>query len=424
MIPEAEKTKEALLEESAVLRTRLVALETALAALPQAANGRDSATRQRLEHALQQQQEWLTVVLSSIGDGVIATDTRGVITFLNPVAALLTGWPMAEALGRPSQEVLRLINAQTRQPVADLVTQVLHEGHILALTQQTVLCTRDGREVAIADSGAPIRTVDGTLQGTVVVFRDVTAQQQLEEELFRVRQIESVGVLAGGIAHDFNNLLTVVLGNISLAKLLASTNAKAVTRLTEAEKACQRAAALTQQLLTFAKGGAPVRDTVELGNLLTESVTFALHGANVRGDLQIAEHLWAANVDARQISQVLHNVVLNAVQAMPNGGTVTVQADNIGLDASSTIPLPAGRYIKVVVHDQGVGIPGDVLPKVFDPYFTTKVAGSGLGLATAYAIVAKHGGYITIASDVGVGTTVVCYLPTAPVGVAGRPQER
>jgi signal transduction histidine kinase len=233
-----------------------------------------------------------------------------------------------------------------------------------------------------------------------------------------------VGVLAGGIAHDFNNLLTVVLGNISLAKLLASTNAKAVTRLTEAEKACQRAAALTQQLLTFAKGGAPVRDTVELGNLLTESVTFALHGANVRGDLQIAEHLWAANVDARQISQVLHNVVLNAVQAMPNGGTVTVQADNIGLDASSTIPLPAGRYIKVVVHDQGVGIPGDVLPKVFDPYFTTKVAGSGLGLATAYAIVAKHGGYITIASDVGVGTTVVCYLPTAPVGVAGRPQER
>jgi signal transduction histidine kinase len=279
-----------------------------------------------------------------------------------------------------------------------------------------------------------MRTADGELLGAVLVLHDISAQQQMEEELLRARKMESVGVLAGGIAHDFNNLLTGILGNISLVKLLVSADAKAVARLTEAEKACQRATALTQQLLTFAKGGAPVRQTVSLAHLITESVTFALRGTRLRGDFCIAADLWPVDADAGQISQVLHNVALNAVQAMPEGGTVEVRADNVVLGAdspfgatasaqggSAALPLPQGRYVKLAVQDHGYGIPSDMLPKIFDPYFTTKAEGSGLGLATAYAIVAKHDGYITVASAVGVGTTVVIYLPASQQPVTPAP---
>jgi signal transduction histidine kinase/ActR/RegA family two-component response regulator len=271
--------------------------------------------------------------------------------------------------------------------------------------------------------GTPRLLPDGTFLGYVGCSVDITEMHEAEAELLRVRKLESVGVLAGGIAHDFNNLLTGILGNISLAKLLVGTEAKVVARLAEAEKACQRAAALTQQLLTFAKGGAPTRQTISLAHLLTESITFALRGSSVRGDFRIADDLWPVDADIGQMSQVLHNVVLNAVQALPESGTIVVRADNVVLAAGAALPLPQGRYIKMAVQDHGCGIPTDVLPKIFDPYFTTKAEGSGLGLATAFAIVAKHDGYISVDSEVGVGTTVVVYLPASQQTVAPAPTK-
>jgi two-component system cell cycle sensor histidine kinase/response regulator CckA len=269
--------------------------------------------------------------------------------------------------------------------------------------------------------GTPRLLPDGTFLGYVGCSFDITEMREAEAELLRAQKLESIGVLAGGIAHDFNNLLTGILGNISLAKLLVSTDAKVVARLTEAEKACQRATALTQQLLTFAKGGAPVRQTVSLAPLLTDSITFALRGSNVRADFRIAADLWPVDADSGQMSQVLHNVVLNAAQAMPGGGTVEVRADNVVLGAGASLSLPEGRYIKIAVQDHGCGMPRDVLPKIFDPYFTTKAAGSGLGLATVHAIVAKHDGYIRVDSQVGEGTTVVIYLPASPQTVTPAP---
>jgi signal transduction histidine kinase len=242
-------------------------------------------------------------------------------------------------------------------------------------------------------------------------LRDQMAERQrMEDELLKARKIKSVGVLAAGIAHDFNNLLTGILGYVSLAKVVAQKDAQVMAYLTEAEQACQRATALTQQLLTFAKGGAPVRHTVSLVELLQECVGFVLRGANVRGDVQVAADLWPVDVDAGQINQVVHNIVLNAVQAMPGGGTMQVRAENVVLAAGVPLPLPEGRYVQITVQDRGCGIPKEVLANIFDPYFTTKPEGSGLGLATAYAIVIKHEGYITIASEVGVGTTVAIYL--------------
>lgn len=250
-------------------------------------------------------------------------------------------------------------------------------------------------------------------QANAALLEQMAERQRMEDELLKVRKIESVGVLAAGIAHDFNNLLAGILGYVSLAKVVAKVDTPVVPYLTEAEQACQRAAALTHQLLTFAKGGAPVRHTVAIGELLKESAGFALRGANVRGDLQIATDLWPVDVDAGQIDQVIHNVVLNAVQAMPGGGTVQVWAENAVLEAGVPFPLPEGRYVKITVQDYGCGIPKDVLSNIFDPYFTTKTEGNGLGLTTAYAIMTKHDGHIAVASGVGAGTTVVLYLPAS-----------
>jgi signal transduction histidine kinase len=250
-------------------------------------------------------------------------------------------------------------------------------------------------------------------QANAALLEQMAERQRMEDELLKAKKIKSMGVLAAGIAHDFNNLLTGILGYVSLAKVVAQTDAKVVAYLTAAEQACQRATALTQQLLTFAKDGAPVRHTVSLVELLRECVGFVLRGANVRGDIQTAADLWPVDVDAGQINQVIHNIVLNAMQAMPGGGTVQVLAENVVLAAGVPFPLPEGRYVKITVQDSGRGIPKEVLSNIFDPYFTTKAEGSGLGLTTAYAIVIKHEGYITIASEVDGGTTVVIYLPAS-----------
>ena len=373
----------------------------------------DITARKQAEDALRQQRDLLDVTLASIGDAVMATDTNGTVTFLNRIAEELTGWSRQDAIGQPLDCVFHIMHEQTRETMESPVARVLREGVIVGLANHTTLLRRDGVELSIADSGAPIRGSDGILHGVVVVFRDITEQKQLEDALLRVRKIESVGVLAGGIAHDFNNLLTGILGNISVAKLFVEPNNQVEARLTEAENACQRAAALTHQLLTFSRGGAPVRDTVSLGELLTESVNFSLRGTNIRADFTITPDLWPAFVDADQITQVFHNMTLNAVQAMPDGGRLVLEADNSMLGDNEVPSLPAGRYVRIIVRDTGCGIPASVLPNIFDPYFTTKESGSGLGLATVYAIIRKHDGAITVDSTPDVGTTFTIYLPAS-----------
>lgn len=395
----------------------------------------DITARKQAEEALRHQRDWLDVTLASIGDAVIATDTSGTITLINRIAAELTGWPVPEALGRSIDEVFHIRNEHTKQPVDSPVDKVLRHGTIVGLANHTVLVTRDGRDISIADSGAPIRGADGTLHGVVLVFRDVSEQRRLESELLRAQKVESVGVLAGGIAHDFNNLLTGIMGNLSLAKRFAASQDRVVVRLTEAENACQRATALTYQLLTFAKGGVPIRETVSIAELLTESATFAVRGSKVRVDVTIAEDIWPGNVDGGQVSQVIHNVVLNAVQAMPEGGHIQVAAENCVVHGGEVPTLRGGNYVKITVHDDGDGIPAEVLPNIFDPYFSTKEEGSGLGLATAYATVRKHDGYITVTSETGRGTTFAIYLPasdqplvhvseTAPLAIQGQGSGR
>ncbi len=240
-----------------------------------------------------------------------------------------------------------------------------------------------------------------------------TESQRLLEEQLKNSKLESVGVLAGGIAHDFNNILTTILGNVSLAALDVGTNSSAASALAEAEAACGRARDLTQQLLTFSKGGAPIRQTALLQDIIHESVRFASHGSNVHCQVTLPEDLWPVEVDKGQISQVIQNIVINAVQSMPEGGEVHVDATNVSLLQPPQAGLKPGRYLRISVQDKGGGIRPEHLPRIFDPYFSTKQTGSGLGLATSHSIVKRHEGCILVDSVLGKGTRFEVYLPAS-----------
>ncbi|MGQ9611009.1 MAG: hybrid sensor histidine kinase/response regulator [bacterium] len=244
-------------------------------------------------------------------------------------------------------------------------------------------------------------------------MRDVTEKKRMEEDILRMQKLESIGILAGGIAHDFNNILTGILGNISLAKINIDPEHESYERLTEAEKATYQAKSLTQQLLTFSSGGSPILKTTLINDLLIESVNFILSGSKVRAEFYISDDLNPVNIDKGQINQVINNIILNAVQAMPSGGIIKVYAENASLKEGLVSNLKPGNYVKISIQDNGIGIPKEHLPKIFDPYFTTKQKGSGLGLTISYAIIKKHNGHIEVDSELGKGTTFHIYLPAS-----------
>ena len=370
------------------------------------------ALRER-EERLAEEKERLTVTLRSIGDGVIVTDIRGMVTMINKVAEHFTGWTAAEAVGRPLGDVFCIISERTRERSENPVARVIGSGIIVGLANHTVLIRKDKTEIQIEDSAAPIRDRKSAIVGVVLVFRDVTEKKRIEEELVKAEKLQSVGLLAGGIAHDFNNLLTSIVGNISLAKMFIDPRSKAFGRLADAESASRRATDLTYQLLTFSKGGAPVRQSSSIGDILRESAGFALSGTNVSAVFKIGADVRNAEVDAGQMSQVFNNLIINAVQAMPNGGSIEFSVSDVVLSDTEIATLASGPYIKIAVRDTGPGIPPEHLPRIFDPYFTTKQKGSGLGLASVYSIVKKHDGHITVDSKVSQGTTFTIYLPAS-----------
>jgi PAS domain S-box-containing protein len=254
------------------------------------------------------------------------------------------------------------------------------------------------------------------------ICQDIRERKSLEREMIKMQKLESLGVLAGGIAHDFNNILSAITGYVSLARLQAPSGGEIGRYLQEAEKATFRAKDLTQQLLTFSRGGAPLKRTVSVGDLVRDSAALVLTGSNVRCEIVLPQELWPVEVDEGQISQVVSNLLINACQAMPDGGVVEISGGNVALGINELPPLPEGKYVRISVKDSGIGITGKHLPKIFDPYFTTKQQGSGLGLATAYAIVKKHEGRITVESALGTGTTFHIHLPAS--GGEGPARER
>lgn len=373
--------------------------------------------RQRAETSLAEEKERLAVTLRSIGDGVITTDDRGRVTMVNLVAETLTGWTQAEALGLPLEAVFNIVNEITRERCENPVAKVLESGGIVGLANNTVLIGRDGTERVIADSGAPIVDRHGRTLGVVLVFRDVTEDRRTEEEVQKAQRLESLSILAGGIAHDFNNAMMAIIGNVSLAKLYAEPGQRVYEKLEEIERAAMRTKELTRQLLTFAKGGAPVKQVVSLAEIVRDTAQFCVGGTHVKCRFAISDDLWAVSVDVGQISQVIGNIILNAHQSMPSGGVIDIRVENVVLEPPLTTPLKPGKYVKTTIRDQGVGIPREHIPRIFDPYFTTKQKGSGLGLAMVYSIVEKHGGHVFAESGPHAGTTFHVYLPALPASL-------
>lgn len=242
---------------------------------------------------------------------------------------------------------------------------------------------------------------------------DITEKKKVDDELAKADKLESVGILAGGLAHDFNNILTALWGNITLARMTLKGNKEIDEVLAESEEACKRAKGLTQQLLTFAKGGEPIKEPVNIRKLLDSSANFALRGSNVRADVDVPSALWTVNADGGQISQVINNLIINADQAMPEGGIIRVSAEQISLKGKkkSGISLEDGKYIKISIEDQGVGMSKEQLTKIFDPYYTTKNQGSGLGLSVCYSIISSHRGTIQVKSEIEKGSCFEIYLP-------------
>ncbi len=340
---------------------------------------------------------------------VIVAD--GMLKFSSNRTTVLTGYSQEELLFRP---FIEFVHPDDRRMMAERYIQRLKGEDVPNIYSFHIVC-KSG-DIKLVELSAALITWEGK-PSTLTFLTDVTDRKRLEEEQQRVAKLESVGLLAGGIAHDFNNILTSVLGNIGLAGLEAQDGSELQNSLEQAEKAVLRAKDLTKQLLTFSKGGAPVTKLASVMELLNDTALFALRGSNVKCQFSLPADLWHAEIDAGQVSQVIHNLVINAQQSMPKGGTIELKAENMALSKTQSLgrglPIKAGNYIRIAVTDHGSGIAADQLEKIFDPFFTTKQTGSGLGLATSFSIARQHGGHLSVESEVGSGSTFYLYLPAS-----------
>ncbi|MCU0692664.1 MAG: PAS domain S-box protein [Polyangiaceae bacterium] len=387
----------------------------------------ECSARKLAELRLAEEKQMLSFTLRSICEGVITTDMSSRVVLMNGAAEKMTGWTQAEAAGRLLQEVYPFVARARRKTSDSAASLVLLTGEAMSVAQEGTLSHRDGHGVACAERAAPIRDGKGAVIGAVVVFHDVTQEQQLQASLQRSAKLESLGVLAAGIAHDFNNLIGGLWGYIELARESCPQGHQTRGYLDQAVLAFDRAKALTHQLLTFAKGGVPVRQAGSIAQLVRQSTEFALSGSAISCSFDFAPDLWSVDHDKHQLAQVIDNIIINAKQAMPLGGRIVLRAHNVVVGPGGFANLPGGRYVRLSISDPGVGMPKELLSNIFDPFFSTKHQGSGLGLTTAYAIVRNHDGTIEAESEPGQGSTFHVYLPASEqaevdrVSAAGLP---
>ena len=373
----------------------------------------DISERKRAEDALRRSQILFeTCFRTSPAATILSIAADGSCVDVNDAYARMTGYTREELVGRSTLELGIWHDPEQRKRV---VTELAQQRRMSGV--EILIRTKQGALINTVASGEII-SIDGR-DHILSFFFDITDRKRAEEERLRFEQqmqqtqkLESLGILAGGIAHDFNNLLTGVFGFIDLAHRV-SKDKQAIEYLDEARNAMGRARALTFQLLTFAKGGVPVRRTEPLLPFLKEAVHFALSGSNAACNFAVVPGLWVCNFDRNQISQLIDNIIINAVQAMPMGGTIMVSAVNAVLGEKEHAKIPGGKYVRISIADTGVGIPPELLQRIFDPFFTTKQKGSGLGLATCYSIAKRHGGCIDVESEQGKGSSFHVYLPAA-----------
>ena len=355
------------------------------------------------QEALRKSEEEYRTLFELTLSPIIVLNSDGTILQINQAGVDMLGYDKAdELIGKPIVDI-----CFDKNQVAMLANEMRNKGYLKS--SELDFIKKDG---SIANTLISVRArynENGEITRYEGFYSDITERRRTEQELMKIQKLESLGIFAGGIAHDLNNILTPILGNISLARIQKDYD-KIAERLLEAEKATLMARDLTQQLLTFSKGSAPIKRPTSISHILKDSVNFALRGTDVRPEISIPNDLWAVDIDEGQISQVITNIILNADQAMPDGGIIEIRAENVFINEDS-LPLKNGEYVKITIKDHGIGIPEKYLSKIFDPYWTTKKTGSGLGLATSYSIIRNHDGYIDVESQIGVGSTFYIYLP-------------
>ncbi len=374
---------------------------------------------------LQQANERLAVTLSGIGDGVITTDIHGKIILINNVAELLTGCGRESIEGKHIDDCVYIINERNKKRVTDILPSIISSRRTLNCEDGWELVSKDGIKRLISGSAAPINNAQNEIIGMVLVLHDMTDHKILENELFKTRKLESMGILAEGIAGDFSNILSEIATHLFTAKIHLKPYDESYKYITEAEAAAFRASRLTKQLLTFSISGAPVKERTSIKRLIEDAVGFCLSGSTTTYQLDLPDDLYPVEIDRGQIDQVINNLVVNADQAMVGGGTIAISAHNTVIDQAGSSHIPSqiihasqmkeGVYVCISVRDEGAGISKEHIEKIFDPYFTTKENRNGLGLAAAYSIVKKHEGYITVDSKIGRGTTFCLFLPALSV---------
>jgi len=372
--------------------------------------GIDITDRKQMENELLRAKEeaeanyW--ALIGQAQDGVIIMQDT-LLKFANEAMAELTGFAVEEMMGNPFVDF-----------VTEEYKELMAQRHKLRLKGEDVPAVYEiklpAKEGAIKD----VEVSAGVIQykgkpASMAFMRDITDRKRMEEELQKAQKLESLELFAGGIAHDFKNHLATIIGSFYLIKSHLNPGGKDSQILYRAENAAKQATNLSQQLLAFAKGGKLIKKPASLSKLLKDTACLSVQSPQVKCEFSLFEDLWPVDIDRGQITQVINNLIINAVQAISEGGIIRICAENVMVEAKDNLPLPKGKYVKISVKDQGLGIPKEQLPKIFDPYFTTKKRGNGLGLASAYSIIKKHGGHITVESKVGAGTTFFIYLPAS-----------
>jgi len=373
---------------------------------------RDITQRKSLENALRVSEGKYRDLVENANSIILRMDSAGMVTFLNDYASRFFGFSLDEIIGRNVIGTITPPTDSTGKDLSKMIRDIGVHRELYRNNENENIC-KNGTRVWVAWTNTPILDDQGRCVEILCIGNDITERRRMQDELLKAHKLESLGVLAGGIAHDFNNLLTGILGNISLAKLMTEPNSKIFKRLDESEKAVWRARDLTQQLMTFSKGGVPVKKTASMEQIVKDSASFVLRGSNVRCEFALPDDVWPVEVDEGQMNQVINNLIINADQSMAEGGTIEIGIENLTVAPQNEMSLKEGRYVKITIRDHGVGIPEEYIHKIFDPYFTTKQKGSGLGLATVYSIIKNHNGYVGVESKSGVGTTFQLYIPAS-----------
>jgi len=359
---------------------------------------------------LNDERERLHVIIKSIGDAVVVTDLNGTVTLVNRTFENYYGKKSSYIYGKNIRDILFFYDENTSEKVENPVNEILENGLTVSKEVSALMETDLGERFFIEDSVSPLRDFESKIIGAVLIFRDATVKRKVEEEQAKQARLESVGILAGGIAHDFNNMLAALSANVDLIKLLDKQN-KFSEKISNIEQLIDNAKNLSRQLLTFSKGGRPEIKKVDIKPLAEKSFEFMLRGSSVSYDINTDEKLWTALIDPGQFSQVLQNLLINARQAIePDSGKITASINNYEVDETTKIYEP-GRYLKIILTDNGPGIDKKQLDKIFDPYFSTKEGGSGLGLAITHSIIKKHNGHIQVDSEPSKGTTFTILIP-------------